>query len=421
MTKMTRYLLTICCLIAALGTAILQPSTFMHAQGAVVIKVWYHQYGEDGVQDAVNHYADEYNKINPKVQVQVSWIPGDYFTKLNTALLAAQGPDVFEGQPSLGMVRQGIIAPLDDLYTPETLKDFNPNNIMAATVDGKIYGVKMIDDTGAFYYRKSMLDRAGIKPPKTIDELIAAAQALTNGNQKGLFIGNDGGANSTFGKFAIWSAGNDIARNGKVAFDNDRSVLALTKLKELYDSGALLIGAPTDWYDPSVFIDGLAPIQFAGLWSMPAIKAALGDDFGVFPWPALDDQGTPSTWYGGWTAFVNAKSQHIAEAKAFVKWLWIDNAKDQLDFNVSYGFHIPPRISVAASADVLKSGPAKDMVDLLNKYGRIEGGPEYTGAMDSIFSDMVAHILKSGADPKTEIDTAAAKMQTELDSALKPS
>src|SRR5690348_4107255 len=143
-TKMTRYILTICCLIAALGTAILQSSAFAHAQDVVVINVWYHQYGEDGVQDAVNRYADEYNKANQKVQVQVSWIPGDYGTKLNTALLAAQGPDVFEGQPSLGMVRQGIIAPLDDLYIPETLKDFNPNNIMAATVDGKIYGVKMI-------------------------------------------------------------------------------------------------------------------------------------------------------------------------------------------------------------------------------------------------------------------------------------
>ncbi|MEP7286720.1 MAG: sugar ABC transporter substrate-binding protein [Chloroflexota bacterium] len=338
---MTRCVLAILCIIVALGTLILQSAAFAHAQDVVVIKVWYHQYGEDGVQDAVNRYADEYNKLNPKVQIQVSWIPGDYGTKLNIALVAAQGPDVFEGQPNLGMVRQGIIAPLDDLYTSDTLKDFNPNNIMAATVDGKIYGVKMIDDTGAFYYRKSVLDKAGIKPPRTIDELIAAAKALTSGNQKGLFIGNDGGANSTFGKFVIWSAGNDITRNGKVGFDNDRSVLALTKLKKLYDSGALLIGAPTDWYDPSVFIDGLAPIQFAGLWSMPAIKVALGDDFGVFPWPALDDQGTPSTWYGGWTAFVSTKSQHIDEAKAFVKWLWIDSAKDQLDFNVSYGFHTP--------------------------------------------------------------------------------
>ncbi|MEP7286719.1 MAG: hypothetical protein ABI947_13245 [Chloroflexota bacterium] len=78
-------------------------------------------------------------------------------------------------------------------------------------------------------------------------------------------------------------------------------------------------------------------------------------------------------------------------------------------------------MSVAASADALKSGPAKDMVNLLNKYGHIEGGPEYTGTMDGILSDAVAHILKGGADPKTEIDTAAAKMQIELDSVLNPS
>ena len=40
------------------------------------------------------------------------------------------------------------------------------------------------------YYRKSMLDAAGLTVPKTWDEFAAAAKKLTSGNAKGAFFGN---------------------------------------------------------------------------------------------------------------------------------------------------------------------------------------------------------------------------------------
>jgi multiple sugar transport system substrate-binding protein len=46
-------------------------------------------------------------------------------------------------------------------------------------VDGKIYQVKMVDDMGVLYYRKSILEKAGVQPPTTIDELIAAPRRST--------------------------------------------------------------------------------------------------------------------------------------------------------------------------------------------------------------------------------------------------
>ena len=81
-------------------------------------------------------------------------------------------------------------------------------------MDGKIYQVKMVDDMGVLYYRKSMLDKAGVQPPTTIDELIAASKALNTKDQKGLFIGNDAGVTPSFGGGSLlgpilWTVGSD--------------------------------------------------------------------------------------------------------------------------------------------------------------------------------------------------------------------
>ena len=73
-------------------------------------------------------------------------------------------------------------------------------------------------------------------------------------------------------------------------------------------------------------------MQWCGLWAMPGVQKAIGDDFGVVAWPAFSSSvGKPSTFAGGWGAMVSAKARDVEAAQAFVKWLWIDNAAAQAD------------------------------------------------------------------------------------------
>jgi len=387
------------------------------AQDKITINQWYHQYGEEGTQEAAQRYAEEYTKVNPNVQVKMTWVPGDYAAKLRAALLTAEGPDVFEDAINISMVKAGQAAPIDDIFTPETKADFQPRNIeQAMSYNGTMYGVKMVDDTGLLYYRKSLLEGAGIQPPKTMDEVIAAAKALSSGRVKGIFVGNDGGV-AALRDISVWSAGSEFIANNEIAFNNERTVAAWTKVRELNQSGALLTGAPTDWWDPSAFTQNLVAMQWTGLWAMPAIKEALGDDFGVVPWPALDASGTPATFWGGWTQFVNGKSPNLDAAKQFVKWLWIDNVELQRDWNLSYGFHVPPRISAAAAAEPLQSGPAKEAVDILYNNGRAQP-PTFVPSIATILDTSLSNILKQNADPTQEVAAAAQRAQEELTRAL---
>ncbi|MDQ4099392.1 MAG: extracellular solute-binding protein [Chloroflexota bacterium] len=386
-------------------------------QGNIRLRQWYHEYGEAGTQEAAQRYAVTYTQENPNVEVEMVWNPGDYGAKLAAALLTAEGPDVFEGMPTVDMVKQGQVAPLDDLYTPEIKGDFNPTSLSGLTIDGKIYAVKMVDDTGLLYYRKSLLEQAGLQPPKTFDEVIAAATALNSGRTKGLFVGNDGGIGALL-TIAPWSAGVEfVNQNNEITFGTERTAAAWAKVKELNDSGAILTGAPTDWFDPSAFNQNLVAMQWTGLWAMPAIQEALGDDFGVIAWPAFDAQGQPATFWGGWAEMVNGKSQNLEEAKKFVNWLWIERTDLQTDWNLSYGFHVPPRQSIQAQAEALKTGPAAEAVTIINEYGRLLP-PTWTAAMGTAITDALSNIVNQGADPMQQVTQAAQTCTAEMQRVL---
>ncbi|MET1074654.1 MAG: sugar ABC transporter substrate-binding protein [Umezawaea sp.] len=374
------------------------------------LQQWYHAYGEPGVQQAVERYAKAYDKAT----VDVQWNPGDYDSKLAAGLLAANGvPDVFESTLGISAVRSGQIVPLDDVIG-SAKDDFTATILAGHTVDGHVYGVPQAVDMQMLFYRKSMFDAAGVRPPSTVDELIDAARTLTRGDVKGIFAGNDGGVGVLRGP-ALWSVGLDyVTTEHEVGFDEPSAAVAVGKLRELYASGAMLQGAVKDWAEPDAFTQGLVAMQWTGLWTVPAVQKALGDDFGVLPWPKLDDNGRASVPVGAYGAMVNAKSKHVDEAKAFIKWLWVDRTDFQEDFNLSYGFHIPPRESLAAKAGKLTTGVAADAVGFVRDNAKSSNPPDWVPSMSTALDDAVSRIVREGADAGTELKAAAQKARDEL-------
>ncbi|MCX4884461.1 MULTISPECIES: ABC transporter substrate-binding protein [unclassified Streptomyces] len=368
---------------------------------------YFHAYGEAGVEQAVKRYAKAYSKAN----VSTQWITGaDYETKLFAALLTKQAPDVFEFHPQIQLVKSGQVADLTDIISP-VKDDFNAADIASHTVDGKIYGVRMIDDPQFFFYRKSMLEKANVAVPTTLEELIEAAAKLTTPKVKGLFLGNDLHAIELP---LVWSAGAEpLTAKNEIGYHTDEVVGGLRQLRKLFTSGHLLLDAPADYWDPSALNQGLCAMQFCGMWAMPVMQKALGDDLGVFPFPKVGGKGRPSVYNGGWSMFVNAKGGDVDAAKEYVKWLWIDQKKYQEDFATSYGFHIPPRKTIAAQADKLKSGLAAEGVKLFNTYGYFDN-IGWTQAMYSAWDGIISDSVRKGGDPEAALDAADKKVNREL-------
>ncbi len=386
------------------------------AQDKTVLTQWYHQYGEAGTREAAQRYAEEYMALHPDIEVKVEWVPGDYFAKLGAALLTDSGPDIYETTVAAPeAVANNQLADLSDIITPEVAAQFDPRSFKAFTVDGKVYAIPFIGDIGLMYYRKSMFEDAGIPIPQTWEEFVAAAKALTRDDVKGTFFGNDGGVAQAY--VLAHAAGHEMITDDKIAYDNPDVAAALTQFAQLYADDSILLGAPTDWYDPTVLNAGLAASQWGGLWMMPAVQAALGDDFVVGPWPGSGPNGAGATFFSQWASAINGKSKNIQAAKDYTTWLWLQNAADQEDFNLSYGFHLPPRLAIQEAAEPLKSGQPAEAVKILADYGFVDS-VYYSGAVSTPYIDAVGNIVKNGADAATELAAAAVVAQEELDKLL---
>lgn len=373
------------------------------------IRQWYHQYGEPGVERAVKRYAAAYRKAD----VSVQWRPGDYDRQTAAALLTDSGPDVFEvNGPLLEQIQGGQVTDLTDVVEP-VKDDFHQAALAPKIWQDKVWGIPQVVDMQLLYYRKSLLREAGVRPPRTLDELVDGAKKLSGKKTKGLFLGNDGGV-GVLGGTPLFAAGLSlIDADGKAGFDDPAAARTLGKIRQLYADKSLLLGAPTDWSDPAAFIQGLTAMQWSGLWALPQIRKALGDDFGVLPFPKDGSGGKPSVPVGAYGSAVSARSKRKAEAKSFAKWLWVDRTDFQQDFALSYGFHIPARISLAKKAEQLREGPAAEAVRFATEYGYAEP-LLWTTAARTAYQDALSRIIKDGAHPESELRPVVRKVNAEL-------
>jgi ABC-type glycerol-3-phosphate transport system substrate-binding protein len=125
--------------------------------------------------------VDAFNKSQDQIEVTLdvySWSVGH--DTLVTQISAGQAPDLANVNSLWDGEWSGIdeVLPLDDLLPKDFLANFVPSGLQAFAIKGKLMGLPYFLDPRAMYYRKDLFDKAGLKPPKTWDDVIAAGQAL---------------------------------------------------------------------------------------------------------------------------------------------------------------------------------------------------------------------------------------------------
>ena len=120
--------------------------------------------------------------------------------------------------------------------------------------------------------------------------------------------------------------------------------------------------------------------------------------------------------FGAYASTVSAGTADPDAAKAFVKWLWVDQTESQVDFATAYGFHVPVRASLQGAAETLSTGPAAEAVAVLNDFGFAQTPILWSRSRATASPTRAREaIITQGADPATEIAKVQEVVEAELE------
>ena len=191
----------------------------------------------------------------------------------------------------------------------------------ATSYQGKLYGLAPVTNTIALFYNKHMLQEAGVEPPKTWEELKAAAKKLTKPGQYGIAFN----ANATYeGSWqflpAMWTNGGD-----ETDLTSPQVAEALQLWVDLVKSGSASKSV-INWTQGDVndqFMAGKAAMMVNGPWQIPALEKTPNVKWDVVKFPVNKPDQTPVAPLGGeaWTVPLNKDQAKQAKAADFVKCL----------------------------------------------------------------------------------------------------
>jgi multiple sugar transport system substrate-binding protein len=329
----------------------------------------------DALKKVVPEIEKKYN-----VQIEVIEYPApekDYLTKLLTELRAGNAPDIFNaphGTDIADMVAAGYLAPITaELKAWDGYSQlFDIGKSMATSKDGQIYALPAMLDVQQLYYRRDILEKAGIstEQPKSWAELLDRAKEIkAKTGAYGLLFpaGVTWGTGSFEEGFRLLILGTStpqIATNdGKLDLTGQGIKDAFGFYADLINSDLLPIQPllePEPWVLPKyeMFPAGKLVITTGGSWGyiydwgpqsknpIPNVTQAVGT------WEVPGKQGGEYVLVdlnGPWA--VNAKSPNVALAKKVM--LELGSVKTDVAYAQNLG-NIPGRADAAADPDFQK-------------------------------------------------------------------
>ncbi|GAA5073827.1 multiple sugar transport system substrate-binding protein [Thermocatellispora tengchongensis] len=308
--------------------------------GPVTLKMVAADYGDGPTADNSGEkfwkgVVDEFQAANPNIKVDVQVINwNDIDKQVATMVQNGQVPDILQTGDYSGFVADDLLYKVDEVLSPNTKADLLEKFAEFGKVNGVGYGIPFVSSARGLFYNKNLFDKAGIaEPPKTWDELKAAAEKLKKAGVAqpfGLPLGNEEAQAESF----LWFMGNGGGykdASGKWAIDSPQNIETFKYLKELVDAGLTTANPGTKnrkdvWAD---FAAGKVGMVNGGPMSIPIFEKGGLTEFGVAP--IVGKSGPLDTTLGveDWIMAFN-KNGHQEEIKKFFDFFYSGSAAQKL-------------------------------------------------------------------------------------------
>lgn len=372
--------------------------------------------------------AMRYEELNPCVTIKTVDTPDFVEDRLGVYL------QLFEAQSSEGDVFQiDVIWPgdlaehfvdLNDYGGAQAAAEHFPAIIENNTVDGKLVGIPWFTDAGLLYYRTDLLDKYGLQPPTTWDDLEAAAATIQDGERADgnqdfwgyVWQGNayEGLTCDALEWIASSGGGSIIEPDGTITINNQAAI-------DIVDQAAGWVGtisppgvtAYGEEDARGVFQAGNA--AFMRNWPY-AYSLGNGDEseivgmFDVSPLPGAT-AGQSAATLGGWQLAVSKYSEHPAEAADYAFFL---ASYDEQKYRAIEGSFNPTIEALYDDPDVLAANPFfGDLFDVFtNAVARPSTitAPSYSDA-SSVFFNGVHSVLTGDASAEDALGEVELDLQ----------
>ncbi|WP_270166683.1 ABC transporter substrate-binding protein [Paenibacillus sp. SYP-B4298] len=252
--------------------------------------------------------------------------------KLSVQLsVASPTPDVFMIRPLEEIQlfdKNGWLAELSG-YTVEDplydVADFSRTAMDSVTIDGKLLSIPLSTEQQILYYRKDLLEQAGLEVPKTLDELAAAAARLHR-PQEGVygFVAR-GQANALVTQLSsfIYSEGGDFQQGNTATLHSAETIRGMKRYIDLLRSYGPAEVLKMSWPQAAEFFSQGKAAFFTDASATYSLftsgRSLYADKIGYALFPAGSAGSKPYSTTA-WSISINPKSAQPDASWAFIRW-----------------------------------------------------------------------------------------------------
>lgn len=280
-------------------------------------------------QEMMKGIAADFTKENPNIAVEFQFPGAEYENILKVKMAANDLPDVFDTH-GWAIIRYGKY--LADLRNEPWAKDMTDTIKPVVTdKDGKVEALVMSEAKDGISYNAEILEKYSITPPKTFDELMAAADKIktsSNGAVTPFFM--SGVDNGMIGGFSdlyatsmyISPATNDAKTLLDGTFDWSKWTPLAQKLQDMSKKGYINKDVLTAKYSdmPQLFAQGKVAFVFgAPSFADEVYKYNKGAKIGIAPLTSMV-AGDSQSFSGGerYTMGAWKDGKHLVESKKLI-------------------------------------------------------------------------------------------------------
>lgn len=361
------------------------------------------------------------------IQVNISAMPDEQ--RLLLAAAAGHGPDMVIGASSFRPFDFALRGAIFDLRQfsdfPEILHDFHPEMFVPFIINDAVYAVPETINFHATYYRRDILERLGLEPPETWDDVIDMLPTLSRfGMVFNSPIANAPGLKH-FGvtvPLILQHQGKIYAEDGShVVLGYPNTVAAFRFMTDLYTRYALPESIPSFY---NSFRRGVAPVGVGAVQEYFLIRFGAPELHGQWGMaPAVGVRGADGVVRNYQTSvltsnMIMANTERPDEAWEALKW-WMSTevqlnfANDlQLRFG-SHFIHLTANMTAFAQMRTLPEDAKEIVLQQLENTREIPRNPAYFQVERSL-SNAWNSVVFQGVSPRTALDTAIIESNREI-------